>query len=224
MALTGYPITLNGAALVARASGALWWPAERMLAVADLHFGKAARLARHGGGLLPPYEVRDTLDRLATEVGALRPAVVACLGDSFDSDAASSDILPDDRDRLAALMAGRRWLWLAGNHDPAPHDVGGTQLAVLALGPLLLRHMARPDAAPGEVSGHYHPKLALATAVGAVTRPCFLCDGHRLILPAFGSYAGGLSARDPVLAGLMGRNAIAVLTGRAACPVPLSAA
>ena len=59
-----------------RASGALWWPAERLLAVADLHLCRSERLARRGGALLPPYETAATLDRLAAEVAALAPARV----------------------------------------------------------------------------------------------------------------------------------------------------
>ena len=78
--MSGQPITLAGASLVARASGALWWPAERLLAVADLHLCRSERLARRGGALLPPYETAATLDRLAAEVAALAPARVVASG------------------------------------------------------------------------------------------------------------------------------------------------
>ena len=111
-------ITLAGARLTARASGALWWPAERLLCVADLHLGKSERLARRGGTLLPPYETAETLDRLAAEIAALAPARVVCLGDSFDDCAAGAALAPADAARLTALMAGRDWIWIAGNHDP----------------------------------------------------------------------------------------------------------
>ena len=185
----------------ARASGALWWPEERLLCVADLHLCKSERLARRGGTLLPPYETAETLDRLAAEIAALAPARVVCLGDSFDDCAAGAALAPADAARLTALMAGRDWIWLAGNHDPGPLALGGRHLAELAPRPPRLppRRPAR-DAAPGEVSGHYHPKLRLPVRGGGVTRPCFLADAARLILPAFGAYTGGLHADHPTLA------------------------
>ena len=95
-AMSAQTVVLAGITLAARASGALWWPDERLLCVADLHLGKSERLARRGGALLPPYETAETLDRLAAEIAALAPARVVCLGDSFDDTAAG-----------AALDAGR---------------------------------------------------------------------------------------------------------------------
>ena len=219
--MTGQPLTLAGASLTARPSGALFWPAEGLLCVADLHLCKSERLARRGGALLPPYETAETLGRLAAEIDALDPARVVCLGDSFDDCAAGAALAPADAARLAALMAGRDWVWIAGNHDPAPLALGGRHLAALALGPLTFRHQARPGAAPGEVSGHFHPKLRLAVRGGAVTRPCFLADAARVILPAFGAYTGGLRTDHPALAALLGPGARAVLTGEPCIAVPV---
>ena len=218
------PISLAGARLVARASGALWWPDARLLAVADLHLCRSERLARRGGALLPPYETAATLDRLAAEIAALDPARVVCLGDSFDDCAAGAALSATDAARLTALIAGRDWTWVAGNHDPAPLALPGSHRAELALGPLVFRHEAARDAAPGEVSGHWHPKLRLPLGAGAVSRPCFLADRRRLILPAFGAYTGGLGADHPALAALLGAEAIAILTGEAAVAVPLARA
>jgi metallophosphoesterase superfamily enzyme len=54
-----------------------------------------------------------------------------------------------------------------------------------------------------------------------VTRPCFLHDGRRLILPAYGTYTGGLRWTDPVFAGLLGPGARAILTGRVPLELPV---
>jgi DNA ligase-associated metallophosphoesterase len=218
--MTEQPITLAGARLTARASGALWWPAERLVCVADLHLGRSERLARRGGALLPPYETAETLDRLAAEIAGLAPARVVCLGDSFDDCAAGAALGPEAAARLTALMAGRAWTWIAGNHDPAPLALGGSHRAELRLGPLTFRHQAEPGAAPGEVSGHYHPKLRLPVRGGAVTRPCFLFDAARLILPAFGAYTGGLRSDHPAFAALLAGDARAVLTGEPCLTLP----
>lgn len=221
--MTGPELTLNGARLAARASGALWWEAERLLCVADLHLGRSERLARRGGALLPPYETAETLDRLAAEVERLAPAVVVALGDSFDDLGCADALAAADAARLTALCAGRDWVWIAGNHDPGPLALPGRHLAELRLGPLVFRHAAEPDAAPGEVSGHYHPKFRLAAGGRAITRACFLHDARRLILPAFGAYVGGLRADAPALAALFAPPARAILTGAPCVAVPFAA-
>lgn len=220
--MTGHALTLSGAALTARPGGALWWPGERVLCVADLHFGKSERLARRGGALLPPYETTETLDRLATEIERLAPTTVICLGDSFDDLAAGAALAEADAARLTALAAGRDWVWIAGNHDPGPLALPGRHLAELRRGPLTFRHAAKSDSPPGEVSGHYHPKFRLPVGGRAVTRACFLHDARRLILPAFGAFTGGLRADSPALAALFTPPARAILTGAPCLAVPLA--
>ncbi|MDQ2092026.1 ligase-associated DNA damage response endonuclease PdeM [Marimonas arenosa] len=218
--MNGYDFTLAGADLQVRGSGALYWPARRLLCVSDLHLGKSERMARRGGTALPPYETQDTLSRLDAELAATTPEIVVCLGDSFD-DAAAADALPD-RDRLwiSRLQAGRRWVWIEGNHDPGPVDLGGTHLNELPMHPLVFRHIAQP-AQSGEISGHYHPKASLTAKGRTITRPCFLIDGDRVILPAFGTYTGGLRCHDVVLTDLMRDEALAVLTGPFPAPIPM---
>lgn len=212
--MTGHDITLCGARLTLMGSGALWWEETGVLAVADLHFGKAERMARRGGVLLPPYETRATLDRLAAVVAALRPARVLCLGDSFEDDAAAEALPAEAQAALARLTDGRDWTWVGGNHDARMGE------ETVAIGPLLFRHIA--TGARGEVSGHWHPKLRVSLGGRAVTRACFLADARQVILPAFGTYTGGLHADAPPLAGRMGPGAIAVLTGPTPCAVPLA--
>ena len=58
------PLVLCGKSFVADMSGALYWPAERALIVADLHLEKASSVA-HRGFHLPPYDTRETLLKLA---------------------------------------------------------------------------------------------------------------------------------------------------------------
>lgn len=216
--MNGYGFTLAGRALVALPTGALYWPGAGVLAVGDLHLGKSARMARRGGPLLPPYETEATLTRLDAVIEAARPARVICLGDSFDDAEAGAELAEPHRLWLMRLMAGRDWIWVAGNHDPAPPAVGGTHLDHLRHDGLIFRHIATREAA-AEVSAHYHPKAR----VGGRARACFLIDRSRVILPAFGAYTGGLPCDHPDLARLMGPGAVAVLTGTQAIAVPLAA-
>ncbi len=214
--MSAYPFTLAGAALAAMPSGALHWQAQSLLVVSDLHLGKSERLARRGGALLPPYETRETLSRLDVALEMTGAARVICLGDSFDDIAAADGLDEGDRLWLLRLMAGRDWIWVEGNHDAGPVDVGGSHRAEVTIADITFRHIAVP-AAVAEVSGHYHPKAR----IGGQARTCFLTDGQRLILPAFGAYTGGLWCHDPALSTLMGDGALAILTGRTALPVPM---
>lgn len=206
----------HGAALCALPSGALWWPEEALLCVSDLHLGKSERVARRAGQALPPYETRDTLDRLSTDLGRTEARTVICLGDSFDDLLAAEAIGESDRLTITRLQAGRHWIWIEGNHDPGPADFGGTHLERYALCGLTFRHIARAEAT-GEVSGHYHPKARIPARGRMISRPAFLKDADRLILPAYGTYTGGLRSDDAVLSELMRPDAVAILTG----PVPV---
>jgi uncharacterized protein len=217
--MDGTPIDWRGARLLALASGALWWASERLLVVADLHLGKAGRLARRGGALLPPYETGETLGRLALDIERTAPATVLCLGDSFDDDSCAGELAHGCLERLAALMAGRDWIWVAGNHDPGPIAMGGRQLREHRRGALVFRHAAEADG-DGEISAHWHPKIAVQLRAGSVTRPCFLKDSRRLVLPAFGTYTGGLEPTHPGLRRLFAADAVAILTGRPSATLP----
>jgi DNA ligase-associated metallophosphoesterase len=219
--MTAFRFTFAQTELEALPCGALHWPEQRLLCVSDLHLGKSERIARRGGTMLPPYETTDTLTRLEAAIDATNPAQVVCLGDSFDDLAAGAALDARDRDWLIRLQAGRSWIWIEGNHDPAPLELGGSHMAELKVGPITFRHIAE-DGANGEISGHYHPKAALTLRGRHISRPCFLRSAHRLILPAFGTYTGGLKCSDPVLKGLMDAKSIALLTGRQITPLPYS--
>lgn len=203
--------------LNALGSGALHWPEQELLVVSDLHLGKSLRFARRGAPPLPPYETRDTLARLEADLDRTGAARVICLGDSFDDTEAALSLPVDEKLWITRLQAGRDWTWIEGNHDPGPVDLGGTHLAELRLGPLHFQHIASPLAAPGEVSGHYHPKARLR----GTARRCFLKDETRLILPAYGTYTGGLRSDDAALCRLMGPEALAILTGPRPCAIPM---
>ena len=215
-----YGLSLSGVPLLALPSGGLLWPEASTLVVSDLHLGKSERIARRGGAFLPPYETLDTLTRLQRDLDRAEPATVICLGDSFDDLDAARALGEPEATALACAMRGRRWIWAEGNHDPGPVPWGGEAAAEVSMGPLTFRHIADPDAS-GEVSGHYHPKATLPTRAGAVTRACFLADARRIVMPAYGTYTGGLDAGGGPLRALMRAGAVAVLTGRRAVAMPM---
>ena len=218
--MNGHQFTFGGATLVALGSGALYWPDRGLLVVSDLHLCKSERMARRSGAQVPPYETQDTLARLETDIEAVDARQVLCLGDSFDDSAAACALTDAEITWLTRLQAGRQWLWVEGNHDPGPLGLGGQHMGEARIGSLTFRHIAQADGR-AEVSGHYHPKARVRTRGGAISRPCFLVDRARLILPAYGTYTGGLRTHDPALCALMGPEALAILTGPVARPVPM---
>lgn len=188
-----------------------------MLCVSDMHLCKSDRIARRSGVMLPPYDSRDTLAKLARDIATTDPKTVLCLGDSFDDLTAAESLTDIETESLTRFQAGRNWLWLEGNHDPGPLTLGGTHLAEYQSGGLTFRHIA--SRAGAEISGHYHPKHTIPGTGQA--RPCFLTDGNRLIMPAYGTYTGGLRATDAVLADQFSRQLVAILTGHRAICVPV---
>ena len=210
-------IPFCGEELKLRPTGALYWPAQRMLVVSDLHLGKSDRIARRGGVLLPPYETTETLTRLSDETEAMQPRTILCLGDSFDDPMAAASLDDNHLATLQKLQAGRRWIWIEGNHDPGSLGLGGTTLAEVREGPLHFRHIAKPSPEKGEISGHYHPKARIK----GTSRRCFMTDKQRIIMPAFGAYTGGLDWMTPELRTLFSDTATAYLTGRRTLAVPV---
>jgi len=193
-------VNVAGINLMADLSGALYWSEQQTLIVSDLHLEKGSSYARRGV-LLPPFDTAATLARLAAVMSRYNPRIVIALGDSFHDREAHQRLSPPDRDTLAAAQAGRDWIWISGNHDPAlPRDFGGTVAEEVAIGPLVFRH--EPTGAVGEVAGHLHPKARVTARGRSVERRCFASDGERLVMPSFGAYTGGLSIRDAAFAAI----------------------
>jgi uncharacterized protein len=217
--MTPAPIHLAGERLMLDPAGVLAWPARRLLVVADLHLEKGSAFAAgKAGRFVPPYDTRETLQRLGLALRRWRPARLVALGDSFHDPGGAARLDRDDSALLRRLLEGIEAVWVLGNHDPVP-PVGlpGTSVPEWAEGAAVFRHQARPGpvvAGVVEVSGHFHPKATMPTRCGGVTRPCFVADGRRVLLPAFGAYTGGLDAADPAVAGLFPRGARLFLLGQ----------
>lgn len=210
----GLTVLIHGARTLLRPSGALWIASERTLVVADLHFEKGSAYASRGQ-LLPPYDTGETLERLEREVEAMSPARLVFLGDSFHDGRAEARLAPAYAARLAALASGRELVWVVGNHDAdGPVTAPGEIVADMTVEGLFLTHEPEAGLRPGEVAGHLHPVAKAAGGGRSVRRRCFLTDGMRVILPAFGAYAGGLNVRDAAFAGMMSGTPLVCVLGR----------
>ncbi len=205
------PLSFAGETFAAAPSGALYWPAQDALLVADLHLEKASWFARLGQ-FLPPYDSHATLAALAAEVEASGAKRLFCLGDSFH-DRFGCDRLPaNSRALLLQMTASLEWTWIVGNHDPGFADhCGGTVVEEAEVGGILLRHEARAGAGDPEISGHFHPKLRLSLKGRRVSRRCFVASTRKLILPAFGALTGGLDASHPEIVRAVCGEAVALV-------------
>lgn len=183
---------------------ALYWPRERALLVADLHLEKASFYAQHGQ-MLPPYDSRETLERLALAIRDTGARRVFTLGDNFHDSKGVGRLEPHAAGMLDALTRATDWVWITGNHDPDMDSrAGGTLARELEVAGFLLRHKALPGETRPELSGHFHPRLRLNTRGRSINRPCAVVgsspdSGGRMILPAFGSLTGGMNAADSAI-------------------------
>lgn len=186
-------IRLAGVDLVPHLSGALHAPEYDCLLVADLHFEKGSNFAARGQHL-PPYDTRATLAGLKAALAAFSPRRLILLGDSFHDGDAESRIHADDMEMIRAMTSVHQVIWVTGNHDmELPRGLGGTVVDGLEMGPLRLVHIpSRPDGR-AEIAGHLHPVAAITQRGRRLRRRCFVGNGERLVLPAFGAYAGGLN-------------------------------
>jgi len=219
-------VRVMGELCVLRCSGALWLPDQGALVAGDLHLEKGSAFAARGQ-MLPPYDSRATLAKLEAEIAELNPATVVLLGDSFHDSRSIGRMAADDRSRLDRLAEGRDWVWLEGNHDrealaqtlaqadaEAVSHLPGRVVGDMDVGALFLTHEPIPEARAGEVAGHLHPCARVVAHARMVRRPCFVTDGRRLILPAFGAFTGGLNVLDAAIAGLFTTPPMAAALGK----------
>jgi DNA ligase-associated metallophosphoesterase len=201
---TVHTISIGNATFIADPVGALYWPEQQLLVVADLHLEKGSSFARRGL-LLPPYDSAVTLHNLGRLLERYAPQRVIALGDSFHDPDGSRRMIARDRDTLAALQRGRDWIWIAGNHDPDPLAVGGTFARELGVDGLVFRH--EPTGEAGEIAGHMHPRARVRWRGHVVARRCFAASPDGVVMPAFGAYTGGLNILDRAFSKVFGTGA-----------------
>ncbi|MHA1523163.1 MAG: ligase-associated DNA damage response endonuclease PdeM [Alphaproteobacteria bacterium] len=200
-------LDVGGERLLVDPLGGLYWPKHKLLAVADLHLEKGAAFAARGQPL-PPYDTPDTLSVVEKLIATYAPATLVALGDSFHRADSHLHLEATARQRLATLTGGCRWVWIAGNHDPAPPlALGGEWFCELTIDALTFRHEPMAGATTREIAGHLHPVAKIRTRGRAFRRRCFVASPTRVVMPALGAYAGGLNVLDPAFAPLFpGRN------------------
>ncbi len=187
-------------------SGGLYLPDEKTFVVSDMHLEKGTSWARRGI-FLPPYDSHKTLTALQVAVGQYRPQTLVFLGDSFHDAGGHGRLDAHVLNNLTTICTNQNTFWITGNHDPEiPDTLPGLACAELGIGNLRLVHIpGGPLQKSGEISGHLHPAASVLGRGRSVKRRCFITDGLRMILPAFGSYTGGLNINEAAFSGLIDR-------------------
>src|SRR4029453_18045776 len=205
------PLSFAGHDFFASAEGALHWPDEQALLVADLHLEKASWFAA-GGQLLPPYDSLATLQALGEEIERTAVKRLYCLGDSFHDRAGCDRFPAAARNLLETLTAKLDWVWIVGNHDAGFVDhCGGRIEEECDIAGIVLRHEAVISDPRPEMSGHFHPKFRMSLRGRSVSRRCFVASETKMILPAYGAFTGGLDAGHPEIVKKVGPGASALV-------------
>ena len=188
-------VALAGERVLLLPEKALYWPARKLLVIADIHFGKAASF-RAQGVPVPRGTTTQNLLALDTLLAQYETGEIIFLGDFLHARAAHAPAT------LAAMLAwrarnkGLRLTLVRGNHDLRAGDPAAALGIAMADEPHTVGAFSfchHPDtAAPGYVlAGHVHPVYVLSSRLDSLRLPCFLEGPARMILPSFGAFTGG---------------------------------
>lgn len=196
-------ITLNfaGHEIQLLASGACYWPQQKTLIVADLHLEKGSYFALRGQPI-PLADTRSTLEKLQQEIFNLQPQRVICLGDNVHDAKGFLRMKEEDFLLLQSMhLSVPSWLWIIGNHEtprlekPALEKINFVFEVIIDN--LCFTHQFQKERL-FQIMGHFHPKISITRQGVKITGKCFSVTENVLIMPAFGSYTGGLDINNQV--------------------------
>ena len=184
---------------------------------------RRARRYAERGTLLPPYDTRETLARLAEVDRPLRArhassrSATACT-----MRGAAERIGADDLEISAALQEDREWIWIAGNHDPeiAERARRARLLDDLEVAGSRCATSRRPAASRTRSPATCTPPPSSPCTATTIRRPCFVGNGRRLVMPAFGAFTGGLNVLDDAFEPLFGNGGMARVDARPGRALP----
>lgn len=184
-------INFAGHQLIFDGLGALFWPAENTLVIADLHLEKGSYYASSGNPI-PLYDTFDTLKKLERLINVYQPHTMISLGDNIHDINAFVRMSSENHSLLSSLIKSvEQWIWILGNHDQKTLPLQREQIYFYnhyVLTNITFSHELSAEA-PFQIVGHYHPK----STVQSMSGKCFLKNESKIIMPSFGSYTGGLN-------------------------------
>jgi metallophosphoesterase superfamily enzyme len=207
------PVAVCGRQVIADNSGALYWPGQRALLVADLSLagGLNGALSSANGANGLGAGVRQSLIKLAEAMDRYEPATVIVLGDGLHAGGVAAGVTAEDLEILRILQEDRNWIWITGRADrPAPPQLGGTICAEFKMAGIALLPRPTPGWATHEIAASMRPAAHLSLYGYSLRRPCFVGNRQRLLMPAFGTAAGGVNVLNDAFRPLFGAGGMAV--------------
>lgn len=174
---------------------AIFWREEKLLIVADPHFGKA-QIFRDGGIPLPRGTTTDDLKRLSWLIDHFHAHKLLFLGDLIHGRIANPSAFNRLVDSWRQRHKNVQLLLSSGNHDLRSGDLADQfrfdhVAAEIKLGAFVFTHKPRVDSSFYGFAGHLHPAVTMTGKGGLKeTLPCFCFGLRAALLPAFGSFTG----------------------------------
>lgn len=169
---------------------AVWWPSQRAIILADVHWGKSAHFRKHGIPMPGATQDNDArrLSDLITHHAAERLIIA---GDLFHS---RHNKEVDDFGRWRTAHSSLHIDFIVGNHDILNESFYAAQALTthkhgLVAEPFYIAHDAVQDASHFTIHGHIHPGVRMTAGVSG-TLPAFCINKTCMILPAFGRFTG----------------------------------
>lgn len=202
-------VLLCGKSFIADPTGALYWPAEDTLIVADLQLSKCSYLDGDDV-VLPPYDTASAFEKLEEALDRYDPARVIALGDSF-AGLSGDGLSYHQTDWIQEMMDGREWYWvMSHDHSQPPEAIEGIAVPHMMLGGIKFR--AEPLRAPvaNEIAGALHPVAQVSHYGHHIRGRCFVTNGMRMILPSLGNYSAGTNVLSAAFDPLLGHGGVFV--------------
>ncbi|MDX1543247.1 MAG: ligase-associated DNA damage response endonuclease PdeM [Christiangramia sp.] len=183
-------IRIRNRDFVLHPSGAVYWPEQEVLLIADVHLGKISHFRKHGSAV-PVKAIANNFRKMDKLLKEFDPEHIVFLGDLFHS---SKNMEWNIFEEWLSTLDNQVYL-IAGNHDiisPLKYEELGVKLfsELLVDGFFLSHHPEKRDGL-FNLCGHIHPGYKMIGNGKQVLKlSCFFQSQHQLILPAFGDFTG----------------------------------
>ena len=196
-------IIFNKNKFVLNPDGSMFWPKESCLIVGDLHLEKSTSYIDQGN-FLPPYDTLETLSNLYSVIKEKSIKKVIFLGDVFHDSNGYKRLKLKEKNLFDSIL-NENTIWITGNHDANFIPKGVNNYILYKLNKLTFSHISCSNNSK-EISAHYHPKVTFKYMDTKISKPCFVMDKYKIILPAYGSYAGGLNISSNIFKNIFSNN------------------